>query len=104
MAKIIKKKIKITPSEVPDLVAHRVYVAFAIEEVTYDSPMVEVPMPKLELVIPDEFPGFPLNDTNYKIGVSGVDDMGNEGDMTIIEAPFDFDAPPVPDGVEIVDV
>ena len=103
MAKVTKKKIKFVPSASEDVVAHRIYVAPDPDELTFASPMVEVTMPDTEVIVPDEFPGFPLRDVEYKIGVTAVDDIGNESDMTIVQAPFDFSAPDAPTGVEILD-
>lgn len=104
MAKVIKKRIKFIPSDGVDVVSHRVYVAPDPDELNYASPMVEVAMPADSVVVPDDFPGFPLRDVQYQVGVTAVDDVGNESDMAIVTAPFDFDAPSAPTGVVIEDV
>lgn len=104
MAKVIKKRIKFVPSDGVDVVAHRVYIAPDPDELTYASLHVDVPVPESELIVPDEFPGFPMRDVMYSVGVTAIDDVGNESDMAVILAPFDFDAPPAPAGVVIEDV
>lgn len=104
MGRVTKKKIKFIASTSEDVAAHRIYVAPAPDELTYASPMVELLMPDVEVIVPDEFPGFPLRDVMYKIGVTAIDDIGNESDMVILDAPFDFSAPDAPTGVEVVDV
>jgi hypothetical protein len=102
MAVVIKKQIQWDPSASPDAVKHRVYIVPQGTTLDYTSPMVEVDMPKVTLDIPDEFPGFPQLDTVYQIGVTSVDDAGNESSMEIITAPFDFDAPDAPTNVRVV--
>lgn len=103
MAKVIKKKIKFIPSTGIDVLSHKIYVAPDPDELTYASPSVVVDMPKDFVIVPDEFPGFPLRDVEYQVGVTAIDDVGNESDMAVVQAPFDFDAPPAPSGVEILD-
>ena len=104
MAKVIKKRIKFIPSTGEDVVAHRIYVAPEPDELNYASLFVEVQMPADSVIVPDEFPGFPMRDVIYNVGITALDDVGNESDMTMITAPFDFAAPPAPTGVEIEDV
>lgn len=104
MSKVIKKQLKWDAPTEPDVVAHRVYVSQDPTPVDYNSQYHEVPMPKLDLMIPDEFPGFPMGDALYNLGLSKVDDAGNESNMAVLQSPFDFDAPSAPTGFVIVDV
>lgn len=103
MPKVIKKNIRFMVSTDVDVVAHRVYVAANPDALDFTSPMAEVPMPEDKVLVPDNFPGFPLRDTDYQIGVTSVDDVGNESDMTVIQHPFDFSAPSAPSQVWVED-
>ena len=107
MPRVIGKRIEWDVSGTVDVIAHRVYVAPDPDPLNYLSPMVEILMtdtPTNAVVVPGDFPGFPLRDVMYQIGVTSVDDAGNESDMEIITAPFDFDAPDAPTNVRVVDV
>ena len=104
MAKIIRKRIFWTPGVGPDVVAHRVYVAKEEEVLDYSSPHIEVPMPNAECFAPDDFPQDIFDeDVNYRVGISAVDDVGNESDIGEIAVPFDFLAPMTPTGIGVED-
>lgn len=102
MSKVFSKTIKWDPSDDVDVVSHRVYVVQGTEDPTYEDLNVTVNMPKTELLVPDEFPGFPLSDGDYTIGIVAVDDWGNESDMEVATHPFDFIAPSAPTNIRIV--
>jgi len=102
MSKIFNRRISWEPSIAEDVVAHRVYVVQGIEEPTYDDLNVTVNMPKTEVVVPDEFPGFPLYDGEYTIGIVAIDDWGNESDMATATVPFDFIAPSAPTNIKVL--
>lgn len=105
MAKIIKKTISWTASTASDVVSHKVYTAKEVDGVSYNSPNVEVPMPDTQIILPDAFPSGTFGeDTNYLIGITAVDDVGNESDMVEVSAPFDFIAPDAPTGVTVSDL
>lgn len=104
MAKVISKRISWTAATTPDIVAHRVYVEPEGTLIDYNSFNTTVDMPKTDIVVPGEFPGWPMEEGNYGVGISSVDDMGNESDITIISSPFDFSAPDAPTGVVVEDV
>jgi len=99
MAKVIKRRISWTASDSPDVVKYRVYWEAAPNIPSYSSPHVEVT--KNELIIPDEVPDFPTQEGDYVIGVSAVDDVGNESDISTVTAPFDFTAPNAPENVSV---
>lgn len=100
MAKVIPRTIKWDPSAAADVVAYRVYVAKDPMQPDYDSPRAEVA--GTEIIAPDGFPqGTFDEDTLYNIGVSAVDDIGNESDITVVSAPFDFVAPDAPTNVRV---
>lgn len=105
MAKINPKRLTWDPPlPESDVVGHRVYVAKEGETLDYNSLSALVDMPMLEIILPDQFPNFPLADANYNIGIAAVDDVGNESDMTLVSVPFDFAAPAAPTGVRVMDL
>lgn len=102
MAKILNKKFQWTASNSPDVLGHNVYIKTGTVAPTYTDMKLYVVMPTAEVTLPDGFPGFPLFDGDYMVGVSAVDDWGNESDIVSIQRPFDFIAPNAPTGLKIV--
>jgi hypothetical protein len=51
---------------------------------------------KTELVIPDEWPEFPIEPGTYYIGITSRDEVGNQSDPFLSSGPFKFLAPPSP--------
>lgn len=96
MAKIKQRRIAWTAPPTGDVVAHRVYWEQEGTPVGYDSQFVEVPMPKVELFIPSEAPALDGVDGTYNIGVTAVDNVGNESDFLEGVIFFDFVAPDAP--------
>jgi len=102
MAKIIGKKIKWVASSAADLVAHNLYVCKDTETLTYDTQHVTVNMPAVEYILPGIFSI--TTEGTFKIGLTAVDDMGNESDMVNIASPFDFIAPSAPSGLQVINL
>jgi hypothetical protein len=51
---------------------------------------------KIELIIPDEWPEFPMEPGTYYIGITVRDCAGNESDPLLLVGQFKFFAPPAP--------
>ena len=51
---------------------------------------------KTELIIPDEWPGFPIKPAVYHIAITSKDDVGNQSDPFLLSGLFKFVAPPSP--------
>ncbi len=51
---------------------------------------------KTELIIPDEWPEFPMEPGTYHIGITSRDDLGNQSDPFLLSGAFKFFAPPSP--------
>jgi hypothetical protein len=51
---------------------------------------------KTELIIPDEWPEFPMEQGTYYIGITSKDDVGNQSDPFLSSGSFKFSAPPPP--------
>lgn len=99
--KIAERKIKLLPSDAPDVVDHRFYYIEAPAVVTFDSDFVSIGN-TLDI---DGYLNADLSvllqaaalDGVFNVGVAGVDDVGNESPMSkASNFPLDFVAPPVP--------
>jgi len=51
---------------------------------------------KTELIIPDEWPEFPMKPGTYHIGITAQDEVGNQSDPFLSEGQFKFFPPPIP--------
>jgi hypothetical protein len=51
---------------------------------------------KAELIIPDEWPEFPISPGTYEIGITSRDDVGNQSDPLLLSGLFRFVAPRSP--------
>ena len=95
MAKIQEKTLSFAPSTSPDVVGYKLYYEEVPNEVTYDSPYINVSGTSVEL---HEVPEFAEFDSTYNMGVSSVDDAGNESNMSkMSDVPLDL-FPPSPPG------
>jgi len=100
MAKIVKRKISWDNSTAPDVTAYRFYWTPSDTPVDYNAPHVEVSTP--QVIIPDDVPSLVNIDETLNIGVTALDELGNESDMTVVNnVPFDFAAPPAPTNVVV---
>jgi len=102
MAKIVKRTINFVASTAPDVQGYKLYWAVG-GGVDYLSDNVDIGN-VTTVIIPDDVPTFPLVKDTIELGVTAYDDMGNESDMTVLSAPFDFDAPDAPTNLEVGNV
>ena len=51
---------------------------------------------KTELIIPDEWPEFPIEPGTYQIAIKAKDEVGNQSDPFVLSGRFKFIAPPSP--------
>ena len=100
MSKVAKYQISWTKSTATDVVGYKVYYTPDTEVLDYGSPSVTLGDVDL-VVIPDEVPEFPLIDGTYKIGLSSMDDVGNESDIIEKTVPFDLVAPDAPTNLDV---
>ena len=95
MSKIAEKTLSFPPSTSPDVVGYKLYYEEVPNEVTYDSPYIDVNGTSVEL---HEVPEFQNFDSVYNIAVVAVDDAGNESNFSPMnDVPFDL-FPPEPPG------
>jgi len=97
MGKMKKRKLCWEASESQQVVGYRLYWAES-GDVSYDSPCAILGN-VTEVVIPDDINGFSHNGGPIEFGVTAVDELGNESDLTTFEAPYQFNIPLAPKGV-----
>lgn len=101
MAKIKAKTLSFESSTSPDVVGYRLYVAAEGEELTYDSEVLDLGMETT--VNLGAVPALASKDGIFTIGITAVDDGGNESDMTTMGGvPLDFQAPNPPGAVSLL--
>ena len=97
MAKIRKRKVRWKGSNSSDVVGYKLYWAVGRKwgGLNYDSDSVEFG-DVAEVILPDEVPSFPEFTDILEIGVTAVDDVGNESDMVKLSGSMKFSAPEAP--------
>lgn len=103
MAKVKKYSITWNLSPSTDVVGYKIYYVPEGEELNYGSPSVTVGNVD-NVIIPDQVPEFPLIDNNYTIGLSALDDVGNESDIISKTVPFDLVAPDAPSEMAVTPI
>lgn len=96
MAKIKSKVLSFEASASPDVVGYKMYVSPQGQGLDYDSEVVD--LGNSTSVDLGTVPALISKDGTFDIGITAVDDGGNESDMSIIGGvPLDF-VPPTPPG------
>jgi hypothetical protein len=54
-----------------------------------------------EIVLPDGVPSFPLVKGSIELGITAVNEIGNESDMTKVSFPFQFSVPDPPENLTL---
>ena len=103
MAKVRRKKVSWNHSFGPNVVGYKLYWALD-DGISYDSDCVDVGY-VTEVILPDGVDSFPLVDGEVDLGVTAVNEGGNESDIATLSTPFQFSAPKAPTGllVETID-
>jgi len=57
-----------------------------------------------EVILPDDVSSFPLETGNVELGISAINQAGNESDITKVSAYFNFSVPDAPLGLVLEDV
>ena len=95
MAKIKKRRLKWTASRSSQVVQYKLYWS-ENGEVHYDSPCVALGN-ITEIVLPDDVESFTPAGGPVVFGITAVDELGNESDMTTLVAPYQFNVPAAPE-------
>jgi hypothetical protein len=102
MAKVRKTQITWDAVDSPDVAGYRLYWAVG-GGVDYNSEFFEAGN-VTRVILPDDVPSFPLVAGDIEIGVTAVNHRGNESDMSVFAAPFDFTAPRSPANIMVKDL
>ena len=95
MAKIKKRRLKWTASESAQVVGYKLYWSDS-GEINYDSKCAVLGN-ITEIVLPDDVEAFMPNGGPFVFGITALDELGNESDMTTLVAPYQFNVPKAPD-------
>lgn len=96
---VARRRISWEPSPSPGVVGYRIYWAVG-KPVDYESEFADVGN-VTNLILPTDVPSFPLVVGRMEIGVTTMSESGNESDMQVVSAMFDFKRPDMPLNVRI---
>jgi hypothetical protein len=99
MAKIKKRRFRWCASASPSVIGYKLYWEEQ-GEVGYHSNCAFIGN-VTEVVLPDQAPSFPLTDGSIELGISAVNEIGNESDLVTFTAPFQFSVPLPPSGLSL---
>ncbi len=102
MGKIRQKKIRWEASPTPGIATYKLYWS-TDTTIDYSSPSIQVGKVN-EIVLPEGVPSFPLIKGPIALGVSAVNEGGNESDITKMTADFNFVVPDAPKNFKIEDI
>lgn len=94
MAKLKKRKLRWQPSKSPQVVGYRLYWS-ADGRLDYDSQAADLGN-VTEIVLPDDIENFPAAAGPVELGLTAVDELGNESDIVTLRAPYQFNVPAPP--------
>lgn len=95
MAKLKKRRLKWTASDSAQVVGYKLYWSEG-SDVNYDSKSVTLGN-ITEIILPDEVDAFMPHGGPIVFGITALDELGNESDMTTLVAPYQFNVPQAPD-------
>jgi hypothetical protein len=99
VGKARRKRVRWNPSPSSDVYGYRLYWAVG-REVNYDSQYVELGN-ITDVTLPDEIPSLIQRIGDIQLGVTAINQAGNESDMAILSAFIDFRLPEAPKDLEI---
>jgi hypothetical protein len=101
MGRIKRKKIRWEASSSPDVMGYRIYWS-KCGEVNYSSDYAELGN-KTKVILPDDLPSFPLIAADMELGITAVNEAGNESEMIALKAYFNFTVPAAPSNLRVED-
>lgn len=99
MAKIKRRRLKWEPSKSSQVIGYKLYWEEG-SGVDYDSDFAIVGN-VTEVILPDDVKSFPVVQQAVELGVTALNEVGNESDMIKIYASFQFSVPDIPKKLEI---
>lgn len=94
MAKIKKRKLAWKSSTSAQVVGYKLYWSEG-GKVDYDSPSAKLGNIN-EIVLPDDVEGFEKINGPVELGITAVDELGNESDLVTLKTPYQFNVPQAP--------
>jgi len=101
LARLRKKTIRWERPAISAPQKYRIYWA-AGENVGYDSEHVDLGDVE-EAMLPDAIPSLPANARQVYLGISAVNESGNESDITTLRDCLDFSIPEAPKDLQVLD-
>jgi hypothetical protein len=95
MGKLRSRKVRWEASRSADVVGYRLYWSTR-GAVNYDSEYLDVGM-ITEVTIPNEIPSFRMISGDIELGISAINQAGNESEMTKATVHLDFTVPQAPE-------
>jgi hypothetical protein len=99
MAKIKKRRLSWLASSSSQVIGYKLYWSEA-GEVNYDSKCVALGN-VTEVTLPDDVDSFTPGYGPIELGISAVDELGNESDIVTVTAPYHFSVPKAPKDLHI---
>jgi hypothetical protein len=100
MAAVKKVTLTVEPSTSPDVVGYKLYMEVTPNPVTYSSQVFD--LGNNTTVDLSTLLGMTTTDGVYNLGITAVDDAGNESSFSLIDnVPLDFLAPDAPGVITI---
>jgi len=106
MSQLKGAKLKFAASGSPDVIGYKLYIELSPNQVTYNSQAFDLGNNVIDGYVETDLAdieGMTTLDGVYNIGVTAIDDAGNESCMTMLDnVPLDFLAPDPPGPLSFV--
>ena len=99
MAKLKKRILRWQASSSPQVIGYKLYWSDS-GDLSYDSNQAKLGN-VTEIVLPDDVETFKPNSGPLELGITSVDELGNESDMIKLVAPYQFSVPEAPRNLRI---
>lgn len=99
MAKLKKRILRWQASSSPQVIGYKLYWSDG-GDLSYDSNQATLGN-VTKIVLPDDVESFKPNSGPVELGITSVDELGNESDMLKLMAPYQFSVPEAPQDLRI---
>ena len=99
MAKLKKRILRWQASSSPQVIGYKLYWSDS-GDLNYESDQIILGN-VTEIVLPDDVDSFKPNGGPIELGISSIDELGNESDMIKLMAPYQFSVPEAPRNLRI---
>jgi hypothetical protein len=99
MAKMKKRRLSWRASSSSQVVGYKLYWSEG-GGVNYDSACAKLGN-VTEIILPDDVDSFTPGGGPIELGITAVDELGNESDMVTVMAPYQFSVPKAPQGLRM---